>query len=93
MYQNYLHLIANVCVTVSNILSKEIIHNNTIFEVPLNSTESLKRRFYKTATREILPIVYMVLVSFKIHFLGSDKKLLFVLSRIITSLTFKKCRK
>ena len=29
MYQNYLHLIANFSVTVSNILSKEIISNNT----------------------------------------------------------------
>ncbi len=29
MYQNYLHLIANFCVTVSNILPKEIISNNT----------------------------------------------------------------
>ena len=28
MYQNYLHLIVNFCVTVSNTLSKEIISNN-----------------------------------------------------------------
>ena len=71
MYQNYLHLITNFCVTVSNILSKEIISNNTKHRIPLNSTgsESLKRLFYKIATLEILPIVYMVLVNFEIHFL------------------------
>ena len=39
----------------SNILSKGIIPNNTrhqiFLEFPLNSTESLKRRFYKIATQ------------------------------------------
>ena len=75
MYQNYLHLIVNFCVTVSNILSKQIISYNTkhqkqILPVPLNSSESLKRLFYKIATLEILPIVNMVLVSFKIRFLS-----------------------
>ena len=75
MYQNYLHLIANFCVSVSNILSKEIISNNTKhhkqthFAVPLNFSELLKRLFYKIATLEILPILYMVLVNFEIHFL------------------------
>ena len=62
--------IANFCVTVS----KEIFSNNTKhrkknFAVPLNSSESLKRLFYKIATPEILPLVYMVLVNFEIHFL------------------------
>ena len=74
IYQNYFHLIANFCVTVSNILSKEILFNNTKkpsktnLAVPLNSSESLKRLFYKIATLEILPIVYMILVKFEIHF-------------------------
>ena len=52
LYQNYLHLIANFCVTASNILSKEIFSNNTkhqkqISNFPLNSTESLKDDFTK----------------------------------------------
>ena len=33
-----------------------------------SSTESLKRLFYKIAKLEILPILYMVLVNFGIHF-------------------------
>ena len=33
MYQNYLRLIANFCVTVSNILSKEIISNNIKIQI------------------------------------------------------------
>ncbi len=36
MYQNYLNLIASVCVTASNILSKEIFSNNTKHQKPIS---------------------------------------------------------
>ena len=52
------YLITNIFVTISNILSK------TSFEVPLNSTESLEKQFYKMADHEIVPIACKLWNSF-----------------------------
>ena len=62
--------------------------SKTNFAIPLNSSESLKRLFYKIATLEILPIIYMVLVNFEIHFLSQTAVVV-----ITASLAFKNGRK
>ena len=85
LYQNYLHLIAKFCVTASNILSKEIFSNNTQHRKQISKFHWIPVNLLKTILQNGCTWEFAYsLCTLKFIFSDSDKKLLLVLSRIIT---------